>query len=210
MDLLPKEEVMSCKHKYELYNCRGEDEEESEEERYEDTVTMEMYDTGEEEEDREVEEEEEEDNFHVMRGECSIYMCLRHKYCVMSVYVTLLVVMVASSVALVIVCVMVALPVLRTVHFRPGTCSVIGVERLTGTDSSCSCGRGCQSHFPCLKITVEYYATDSDTGRKRGLGSDVLYYNASLHDNEIIMDGQVNVQSCEMGLQTSVFTKEID
>ena len=38
----------------------------------------------------------------------------------------------------------------------------------------------------------------------------MLFCNASLQDNEIIMDGQVNVLSCDMGFQAVLIMEIVD
>ena len=132
-----------------------------------DTCHLEVYDS-----------DEEHSEFHVV-NKCNCTTCWHYKYCIICTYMLLLIIIVAALIALTVVVLFVVIPLARTAHFQESICNVTRTSHHM-EESSCSCGKGCDSHFPCLHIDVHYYDNMS------------VLHNASMYDDEVILNKQVN------------------
>ena len=125
--------------------------------------------------------EEDESGFDfVIIKEWTWRTCLGSRYGVVSIYIMLTLILLSAFLVLVIVITMVCMPYGRVSGFLQADCEVTGAHTYP-TPSICSCGKGCDSHYPCLVIRVQY--TDDN-----GHG-----HNASIHDNEVILGKRVSM-----------------
>jgi hypothetical protein len=87
--------------------------------------------------------------------------CLNSKSCTMLLYLTILLMLVTSIVAIIVVSIIVVEPYYCARTFLPTLCDPVSTVTKTA-NRRCSCGKGCQSRFPCIVITVRI-GTDDDT-----------------------------------------------
>ena len=75
--------------------------------------------------------------------------------CAVCVYLCIALMLLASLVSLIVVGVLIGLPYHRVAHFLPAQCVLMDVH-MDDEHRRCSCGKGCNSLYPCVEITVEY------------------------------------------------------
>ena len=85
----------------------------------------------------------------------------RSHHCVISAITVLILVIVASFVALLAVGCLVVAPYIQAQGFQYSSCVPMNV--LWGHDNhTCICGKGCQSYYPCIRIIVMVVTEDSN------------------------------------------------
>ena len=125
------------------------------------------------------EDEDDEDYDFVIVKQWSLRTCWRSRYSVVCLYIILVLVLLASLLALLIVVSMVTLPYQRASGFMRSTCEVVSAHQHS-SPSICSCGKGCDSHYPCLVIEVQY------------IDHAKTMQNASMYENEIVLGKRVS------------------
>ena len=129
--------------------------------------------------------EEEENDFQIVQ-ECTVRTCWHYKYCYVCVYIILVIILLATLIAFIVVILLVVMPFTRASSFQTALCKVTGATTHMA-ESTCSCGKGCDSRYPCMLIEVEYSVTPTEN----------FAHNASIHENEVLLDKQV--------IQSSIF-----
>jgi hypothetical protein len=156
------------------------DPEEDIEDDLEDTVYDPADDLGKGEDSVEMDDsDDEESDFHVIQS-WTFRTCWHYKFCYVCIYIVLVIVLLSPLIALIVVILLVVLPFTRVSTFCDTMCEVTSASTHMA-DSTCSCGKGCDSRYPCIKIQVQY--TDLLSG----------IHNASIHENEVLLDKEVSV-----------------
>ena len=106
----------------------------------------------------------------------TLHSCLHSRLCIVVFYLCTFLLLLASTIALIVVLVMIVLPYYKVQNFVPTTCVVVDVSWYSER-SQCSCGKGCSSDYPCLLIKV---LTDPHSNR-----------TAVLYEHESLLDAQV-------------------
>ena len=127
------------------------------------------------------EDEDMADYDFVVVKQWTLRTCWHSRYTSVCLYIILALILVASLLALLIVVSMVTVPFQRASGFVKSTCEVVSAHQHS-SPSICSCGKGCDSHYPCLTVAVQY--TDH-TG---------TIQNASMYENEIILRKRVSIE----------------
>lgn len=96
----------------------------------------------------------------------SLSVCRRSRACCVVLYIWIFLFMLSCVIAIVLVVTRIVLPYTRTVHFVDTLCFPIEGSKFV-PDISCSCGRSCQTVYPCLTIMVEYNDADDITHQAR-------------------------------------------
>lgn len=122
----------------------------------------------------------------------SMLLCLRSRPCMFFVYVFVVLVLLSSFVSVVLVGVLVAEPYSRVAGFRNATCRTVE-KSLAREEQSCSCGKGCNSRYRCLRIKVEYRDLRTMTAYQTMMYEDetslnrpVSVYNLVILSNRVI------------------------
>ena len=110
--------------------------------------------------------------------ECNMKTCWHYQYCTAYIIILLGIVMVVATVVFVVITVLVVVPYSHVASFTESICQVKVDSTYIG-EYICSCGKGCNSRYPCINIIVYVSGTNSDG------------YNASLHSNEVSLDKEV-------------------
>ena len=79
------------------------------------------------------------------------------------VYFMVSILSLASSITLVVIVVIVAVPFTRVSNFEMTSCTAAATPVVEDEYMKCSCGRGCHSDYPCLKIRVRHEARNQTT-----------------------------------------------
>jgi len=85
----------------------------------------------------------------------SAIVCLHSRPCLFFFYVIVVFVLLSSLVSLVIVAVLIVEPYKSVSRFVNATCSTRNVS-YGREEQSCSCGKGCNSKYKCIRIRVMY------------------------------------------------------
>ena len=94
--------------------------------------------------------------------------------------------LILSTVALIIIGILVIAPYQKSSKFIETTCVPLHTE-YGRTERHCSCGRGCNSQFPCVAITVEVVSrVDIDAART---------WTTRLSDDDSLLHKQVKFVS---------------
>ncbi len=157
-------------------------EEEGESER--DVMTLRRKDDSEDELDHEDETDEEEVEVKDSR---TFRTCLRSRPCSICMYLCITLLLLASIVALIVIGVLVVAPFLKASTFKLTDCETVSVEN-EAEHRRCSCGKGCNSKYPCIKITVR-------TKQLGGLGT---LDHVVMYENEANLLRQVSTLSIKM------------
>ena len=96
--------------------------------------------------------EESEDEASDLR-ERSIRNCIRSRPCSICVYLTLSLVILASIVSLIVIGVLIVAPYRKASTFLDTKCETVTLEQEI-EHQRCSCGKGCNSKYPCIRVTV--------------------------------------------------------
>ena len=96
--------------------------------------------------------EESEDEASDLR-ERSIRNCIRSRPCSICVYLTLSLVILASVVSLIVIGVLIVAPYRKASTFLDTKCESVSLE-FESEARRCSCGKGCNSKYPCIRVTV--------------------------------------------------------
>ena len=75
--------------------------------------------------------------------------------CAVCIYLCLALMLLASIVSLIVVGVLIGLPYHRVAHFLPAQC-VLKNLHIDDEHRRCSCGKGCNSLYPCVTISVQF------------------------------------------------------
>ena len=135
-----------------------------------------------EDEEEEEEEEEEDDTFQ----ERTWWTLWQTRHCAICVYLFLSVVLLASTVAIVLTGALVVAPYRKVSAFLPALCLPFSVD-VDQIGRKCSCGKGCTSRYPCVRIHVTY--THHKLSPQRAL----LYENEAALDREVRKNNVFNV-----------------
>ena len=122
-------------------------------------------------------DEEETSDIQIVQ-DCTIRTCWHYKYCSVCVYIILVIIMFSAIIGLIVVILLVVIPFARVSSFQSALCEVTGARKHL-SESTCSCGKGCDSRYPCMLIQVQYALSHS------------LTHNASIHENEVLLDKKV-------------------
>ena len=92
--------------------------------------------------------------------------CLQSRPCAVCLYLFIVLVLLSSLVALIVIGLLVVAPYQKASTFHAGSCQPVQGS-LEKDERRCSCGKGCNSKYPCLKLTVRY--TGLDTKQKEAI-----------------------------------------
>ncbi len=109
--------------------------------------------------------------------------CKRSGLCSLTLYLWIAIFVLGCLAALVVVGVLVVGPYQKAAGFKQVNCEPVGFQ-YQEEEHKCSCGKGCNSGYPCLKILVEYSGEQVVNPDAR--------HQAVLHDNESSLDRQVS------------------
>ena len=99
------------------------------------------------------ESDEEEDEEDTDLRDRSLRHCVHSRPCSICIYLVIALVILASLVAMIVIGVLIVAPFRRVSGFAHTTCETVGLEtRLE--HKRCSCGKGCNSKYPCIKVAV--------------------------------------------------------
>ncbi len=79
--------------------------------------------------------------------------CLHSRPCTICTYLCLTLFLLAGFVGMIVVTVLILVPYVRASQYNETYCTPVSVM-LEQDERRCSCGKGCSSMYPCLKITV--------------------------------------------------------
>ena len=82
-----------------------------------------------------------------------IRTCLQSRPCAICLYLCLTLQLVLGVICLVMISVLVVRPYREISSYQPGNCTPRGVTT-DPEDRRCSCGKGCTSLYPCIRISV--------------------------------------------------------
>lgn len=102
---------------------------------------------------------------------------LMSSHCTVCLYLSLILLLLGSIVAIVVVSVQVVLPYRHVVNYRNATCIPYGVA--VHGDNTCMCGAGCSAKYRCLTIHVSYQDRQK------------TWRNATVYENESTLGKQV-------------------
>ena len=98
--------------------------------------------------------------------------------CAVCIYLCLALMLLASIVSLIVVGVLIGLPYHRVAHFLPAQCVVKEVS-IDDQHRRCSCGKGCNSLYPCISLTVEYLDINAEAH------TTIMYENESTLNRKV-------------------------
>ncbi len=107
--------------------------------------------------------------------------CRRSRACCITLYLWIVLFCIGSIVGIIVMGILVVMPYLKADTFNIATCA--GVNYMTlynGAELKCSCGKRCNSGYPCIEVTVDFTAT---TGSK---------HRSVLHDDEATLGKPVS------------------
>lgn len=90
-----------------------------------------------------------------------VFNCVTSRPCVVCVYLALLLVLLCSFISLIVISFLVAAPYTEAAHFVTGECTCVG-SVWGREEEQCSCGKGCSSKYPCLKVSVNITLTNGN------------------------------------------------
>ena len=116
----------------------------------------------------------------IQRHSVPLY-CLQSRPCTLCLYLLTVLLILASCVAIVVVSLLVVVHYNQTSGFLEAKCSAESIIR--EEDRRCSCGRGCSSQYPCVRVSVRL-SVITDSGQSGGI---MTSWTASLADNEMLL-----------------------
>ena len=93
------------------------------------------------------------DDLEMLLSTYTLNSCLQSRLCFIIFYLCTVLLLIASTVAMVVVLVMIVTPYHKVTGFVQTTCIVVDVSWYAER-KQCSCGKGCTSDYPCLLISV--------------------------------------------------------
>ena len=106
--------------------------------------------------------------------------CRRSKTCCMMVYLCIALLCASSLASLFVVGMVIVMPYSNAYHFMETSCRVVELSYIT-SDLKCSCGKRCNSSYPCIVLNVEY-----QTGNAAS-----LELRTAIHEDETNLQRQV-------------------
>ena len=92
-----------------------------------------------------------EENFHHRRP---LSCCVISRSCSFCTHMFSILMFLSSIVALIVFGIIIIVPYIKASRFKRATCvTAYTAQDLAGM--TCACGKGCISHFPCIKLTVK-------------------------------------------------------
>ncbi len=152
--------------------------EEGESER--DVMTLRRKDESEDEIDQ---DETDEEDTEVKEAK-TLRHCLRSRPCSICLYLCITLLLLASIVALIVIGVLVVAPFHKASKFIQTDCETVSVANDI-EHRRCSCGKGCNSKYPCIKITV----------RTAEMGGLATLDHVVMYENEANLLRQVRIHS---------------
>ena len=110
-----------------------------------------------------------------------IRTCLQSRPCTICLYLCLTLQLLLGIICLVVISILVVKPFREISTYEHGNCTPIDVS-IDPADRRCSCGKGCTSLYPCIRITVAI----NNMNYTRISGQSSLLY-----ENEVIMRRKV-------------------
>ena len=148
----------------------------------------------EEEQEDEQEDEDVPDDNYILHSQNTFMICPISRPCVLLLYLIIVLLILASSVSIVVVGILVVSPFHGTNYFEQARCSPERIIR--DIDRRCSCGKGCNSQYPCVIINARVYVEGNDLDYLNSNG-----YIANISDDEVILSRQVNKYFHKVSLQ---------
>lgn len=90
----------------------------------------------------------------------TVRTCLQSKPCTICVYLCLALLILASLVALVVIGVLIVAPYRRVTAFEETFCKALDSTE-DPSEPRCSCGKGCNSKYPCINVFVSLSGGDN-------------------------------------------------
>lgn len=84
----------------------------------------------------------------------SLRSCIHSRPCAICLYLVIALIILASLVSLIVIGVLIVAPFQRVSNFQSTSCETVGLETHL-EHKRCSCGKGCNSKYPCIKIAVQ-------------------------------------------------------
>ena len=121
----------------------------------------------EEEEEEENNDDDEDDDDDIINHDITVKgrpfhlpSCLQSRPCAICLYLFVVLVLLSSLVALIVIGFLVVSPYQKASSFLSASCRPVqGI--LDKDQRRCSCGKGCNSKYPCLQLTVQYTGVDN-------------------------------------------------
>ena len=110
--------------------------------------------------------------------------CLKSRPCTICTYLCLTLLLLAGFVGMIVVTVLILVPYVRASQYLETYCTPESVI-LEPDERRCSCGKGCSSMYPCLKITV--FITDINY-TVSGIQPSMLYENEAFFMKHVSID----------------------
>jgi len=88
-----------------------------------------------------------------LRDSRGILGCLHSRPCSVCLYLSVILFMIASFIALVVIGVLIVAPFRRVSTFNDVTCETVALQT-QNEPQRCSCGKGCNSKYPCIQISI--------------------------------------------------------
>ncbi len=122
---------------------------------------------------------------HTVRRKWTVGACCRSKPCSVCLYLILVLILLSSTVALVVIGILVVAPYHRANRYLETNCTTVRVDT-DRTTRRCSCGKGCNSQYPCLRIMVSF---DANTQEPSKLADDesLLHRKVSVGRNGLLL-----------------------
>ena len=96
------------------------------------------------------------DTEHDVHAKRTLSNCLKSRPCYACIYFIIILLLLASAVSIVVVSIVIIGPYHRASTFLSVSCQPLLTIR-DEADRHCSCGKGCHSHYPCVRVMVKLY-----------------------------------------------------
>ena len=107
--------------------------------------------------------------------------CMQSRPCTICLYLCLTLQLLLGIICLVVISVLLVRPFREISSYKHGNCTPVDVD-IDPEERRCSCGKGCTSLYPCIRITV---AINDVNYTQQNVQSSILY------ENEVIMRRKV-------------------